>query len=106
MFVTAHERRSTSVIYNKRLDEWTSDNAPDLPQPLYMHSVVPINRERTKFLLVGGMGVGTDRLDTAYVYDWVRKIWTDTGNVPIEELVIARSIYFKGNTREQDKVCS
>lgn len=87
------------MIYNKRLDEWTEDNAPTLPVALRYHNMVHANRQKTKILVAGGKWS-----DAVHVYDWNRKIWTYIGKMSRGLAENVGLSFFKASKSDKDKV--
>lgn len=95
--------RSSTLVYNKAQDKWDSTNAPTLPIGLKELNIVPINRKKTKLLISGGKS-GASIQDVAYVYHWHTKRWTDVGPLADGPRQSHRSIFFKADKEENDKV--
>ncbi len=87
------------AIYNKRLNEWTEDNAPTLPLPLAYHTMAPANRLKTKILVVGGQFN-----DLVHLYDWNKKIRTYIGQMSRGPSQTVALCFFKGSKSNMDRV--
>ena len=93
----------TTLIYNKRKDEWISTNTPTLPVGVSAHALSPINRANSKFLLTGGW-TASGPSDLGYVYDWWGKTWTQVGRMHRGPIDYHQSIFYRGADSSMDKV--
>lgn len=75
-----------------------------MPVGLEGLSASPINRQKTKFLIAGGKPTDGTYSDKAYVYDWYGKTWTQVEGTLIEGIFQHRSVFYMGDTRNDDKV--